>query len=99
MLWVGPMKRRVEKISRLLIWVEPALNHEMVCAILVERQTSDCDVKCRITYYTILGPRQEQYEPPLPYPSVLEAGVTSAVYFIYKGELLSDVEFKTLGRP
>ena len=27
-------------------YVEPSLNHEMVCAVLTERQTSDCDVKC-----------------------------------------------------
>ena len=30
-------------------YVEPALNHEMVRAVLTERQTRDCDVKCRIT--------------------------------------------------
>ena len=30
--------------------VEPALNHEMVRAVLTERQTSDCDVRCRITF-------------------------------------------------
>ena len=34
------------------IYVEPALNHEMVRAVLTERQTSDCDVKCRITFIT-----------------------------------------------
>ena len=28
----------------------PALNHEMVCAVLTERQTSDCDIKCCITF-------------------------------------------------
>ena len=38
-----------EKISRFK-YVQPALNHEMVRAILTERQTSDCDVKCRITF-------------------------------------------------
>ena len=31
-------------------YVEPTLNHEMVRAVLTERQTSDCDVKCRITF-------------------------------------------------
>ena len=31
---------------------EPALNHEMLRAVLTERQTSDCDVKCRITFIT-----------------------------------------------
>ena len=41
------MKKRVEKISRLEIFLEPAVNHEMVRAVLTERQTSDCDVKCR----------------------------------------------------
>ena len=30
----------------------PALNHEMVRAVLTERQTRDCDVKCRITFNT-----------------------------------------------
>ena len=25
-------------------------NHEMFCAVLLERQTSDCDIKCRITF-------------------------------------------------
>ena len=34
----------------LYIWVEPVLNHEIVRAVLTERQTSDCDVKCRITF-------------------------------------------------
>ena len=33
-------------------YVEPALNHEMVRAVLTERQTRDCDVKCRITFNT-----------------------------------------------
>ena len=33
-------------------YVEPALNHEMVRAVLTERQTSDCDVKCRISFIT-----------------------------------------------
>ena len=29
-------------------------NHEMVCAVRTERQTSNCDVKCRVTF--ILNP-------------------------------------------
>ena len=33
-------------------YVEPALNHEMVRAVLTERQTRDCDVKGRITFHT-----------------------------------------------
>ena len=33
-------------------YVEPALNHEMVRAVLTERQTNDCDFKCRITFNT-----------------------------------------------
>ena len=33
-------------------YVELALNHEMVRAVLTERQTRDCDVKCRITFIT-----------------------------------------------
>ena len=33
-------------------YVEPTPNHEMVRAVLIERQTSDCDVKCRITFIT-----------------------------------------------
>ena len=33
-------------------YVEPALNHEMMRAVLTERQTSDSDVKCRITLIT-----------------------------------------------
>ena len=33
-------------------YVEPALNHEKVHAVLTARQTSDCDVKCRITFIT-----------------------------------------------
>ena len=33
-------------------YVEPALNQDMVRAVLNERQTSDCDVKCRITFIT-----------------------------------------------
>ena len=44
------------KLNRL--YVEPALNHEMVRAVLSERQTSDCDVKCRITLQrgiTVIG--------------------------------------------
>ena len=32
------------------IWVEPVLNHEMVRAVLTERQTRDCDIKCHITF-------------------------------------------------
>ena len=31
-------------------YVEPVLNHEMVHAVLTECQSSDCDVKCRITF-------------------------------------------------
>ena len=35
--------------------LEPALNHEMVRAVLTKCQTSDCDltdIKCRITFIT-----------------------------------------------
>ena len=31
-------------------YVEPTLNHKIVRAVLTELQTSDCDVKCRITF-------------------------------------------------
>ena len=47
-------------------YVEPALKHEMVRAVLIERQTSDCDVKCRITFMWTLkykgGPNFYQYD-------------------------------------
>ena len=35
--------------ATMLIWIEPALNQEMVRAVLTESQTSDCDVRCLIT--------------------------------------------------
>ena len=42
--------------------VERALNHEVVLAVLTERQISDCDVKCRITFsfkwkFHVYGPQ------------------------------------------
>ena len=37
------------------IYVEPVLNREIVHAVLTERQTSDCDVKCRITKYILVS--------------------------------------------
>ena len=33
-------------------YLEPALNHKMVRVVLTEPQTSDCDIKCRITFIT-----------------------------------------------
>ena len=39
-------------------YVEPALSHEMVRAVLTERQTNDCDVKWRNALHrgiTIVG--------------------------------------------
>ena len=52
----------------LLIWVEPVLNHEMVRAVLTERQTSDCDVKCHITFsfqwnFHVYGPQYRVEKP------------------------------------
>ena len=41
-------KNTLKNISDLNIDVELALNHVMVLAVLTERQTSDCDAKCRI---------------------------------------------------
>ena len=47
------------------------LNHEIVRAVLIERQTSDCNVKCRITFsfeqwtFHVYGPRyrvENQYD-------------------------------------
>ena len=41
---------------------KPALNHEMVRAVFTERQTSDCEVRCRITFsfqwkFHVYGPQ------------------------------------------
>ena len=39
-----------EKTNLHGLYLEPALNIEMVRAVRTEHQTSDCDVKCRITF-------------------------------------------------
>ena len=42
--------KKKEIIFLLLIWVEPVLNLKIVRAVLTERQTSDCNIKCSITF-------------------------------------------------
>ena len=42
--------------------VARTVNHEIVRAVLTERQTSDCDIKCRITFsfqwkFHVYGPQ------------------------------------------
>ena len=68
-LWNKTLKNS-SALPNSLIWIELVLNHEMVRAVLTERQTSDCDVRCRITFsfqwkFHVFGPQyrmENQYD-------------------------------------